>query len=115
MFNFKIIFLRFCLGLLSNINRNTVVEQTRRHIGKVKELSVVEIITHVCYCQGVRLYYIGGEVFAECQSESSIFVQVTLDKSQSLTENTYHCSLRIVTSGTGGIRLRCAKFLPGAI
>ncbi|KAM6949037.1 mothers against decapentaplegic homolog 1-like [Aplochiton taeniatus] len=49
---------RFCLGLLSNVNRNSTIENTRRHIGK-----------------GVHLYYVGGEVYAECLSGSSIFVQ----------------------------------------
>uniref|UniRef100_A0A8C5KZJ9 Mothers against decapentaplegic homolog n=1 Tax=Jaculus jaculus TaxID=51337 RepID=A0A8C5KZJ9_JACJA len=47
----------FCLGLLSNVNRNSTIENTRRHIGK-----------------GVHLYYVGGEVYAECLSNSSIFI-----------------------------------------
>lgn len=49
---------RFCLGLLSNVNRNSTIENTRRHIGK-----------------GVQLWLVGNEVFAECLSESPIFVQ----------------------------------------
>ena len=28
---------RFCLGLLSNVNRNSTIENTRRHIGKGKK------------------------------------------------------------------------------
>ncbi|XP_013794083.1 mothers against decapentaplegic homolog 5-like isoform X1 [Limulus polyphemus] len=49
---------RFCLGLLSNVNRNSTIENTRRHIGK-----------------GVHMYYVGGEIYAECLSDSAIFVQ----------------------------------------
>lgn len=49
---------RFCLGIYSNASRDVSIEQTRRHIGK-----------------GVTLYYIAGEVFAQCRSDSSIFVQ----------------------------------------
>lgn len=43
---------------MSNVNRNSTIENTRRHISK-----------------GVHLYYVGGEVFAECLSDSAVFVQ----------------------------------------
>merc|ERR1719215_95901 len=49
---------RFCLGQLSNVNRNSTIENTRRHIG-----------------QGVQLSYVNGEVFARCLSDKAIFVQ----------------------------------------
>ena len=49
---------RFCLGLLTNAHRTTDSEVVRKHIKR-----------------GVRLTYIGGEVFAECISENPIFIQ----------------------------------------
>lgn len=49
---------RFCLGNMSNVNRDPIAEQVRKHIG-----------------QGIKLSYIGGEVFVECLSSSSVFVQ----------------------------------------
>ncbi|CAH0558021.1 unnamed protein product [Brassicogethes aeneus] len=49
---------RFCLGQLSNVNRNSTIENTRKHIGK-----------------GLHLYSVNGEVYLECLSDCSIFVQ----------------------------------------
>ena len=49
---------RFCLGVLSNINRTAEIEITRRHIGR-----------------GIVLYNSGVQVFAECISENSVFIQ----------------------------------------
>ena len=49
---------RFCLGQLGNVNRDPVIEQIRKHIGR-----------------GVKLLYVGGEVWAECVGDNAIFVQ----------------------------------------
>ncbi|KAI6177413.1 Mothers against decapentaplegic-like protein 9 [Aphelenchoides bicaudatus] len=51
---------KISLGLFSNINRNTTIENTRRHIGK-----------------GVKLTYVPyqGTLYAECLSDSAIFIQ----------------------------------------
>lgn len=52
---------RFCLGGLSNVNRNEFTEWVRRRIGR-----------------GVRLTYVDGEVYVECQCDTSIFVSSPL-------------------------------------
>lgn len=49
---------RYCIGLLSNVARNPMIEATRKHINR-----------------GVRLTNVNGEVHAECLSDSAIFVQ----------------------------------------
>ena len=49
---------QFSLGQWSSVHRVQTIVQTRRHIGR-----------------GIQLLYIGGEVLAECISDSSIFVQ----------------------------------------
>lgn len=48
---------RFCIGGLSNVNRNEFTEWVRRRIGK-----------------GVKFTYVDGEVHVECLCDSSIFV-----------------------------------------
>ncbi|CAD6196019.1 unnamed protein product [Caenorhabditis auriculariae] len=51
---------KISLGLFSNVNRNATIENTRRHIGN-----------------GVKLTYVRhqGTLFAECESDSAVFVQ----------------------------------------
>ncbi|XP_065185281.1 mothers against decapentaplegic homolog 1-like isoform X1 [Sycon ciliatum] len=49
---------RFSLGHLSNPSRDSTINRARKHIGR-----------------GMRVVYVGGEVFVECLSEASLFVQ----------------------------------------
>ena len=62
---------RFCLGQLSSVHRNTTIEKTRQFIGR-----------------GVQLVLVNGDIFAECLSDCSIFVQ----SRTSNMENGYHFS-----------------------
>lgn len=52
---------RFCIGGISNINRNQFTEWVRRRIGR-----------------GVRLTYVDGEVYVEGLSEASVYVSSPL-------------------------------------
>ena len=75
---------RFCLGLLSSVHPNSTIENTRRHIG-----------------HGVHLVYCNGEVFAECLSDSAMFVQSRNCNASNFFHPTTvckipsHCSLKI--------------------
>ena len=49
---------RFSLGLLSNVNRNSTIENTRRHIGKGIFLRIMEISLGVffSFCDSIKLF-----------------------------------------------------------
>lgn len=52
---------RFCVGGLSNVNRNQFTEFVRRRINR-----------------GVKFTYVDGDVYVECVSESSVFVSTPM-------------------------------------
>ena len=70
---------KFCLGQLSNVNRNSTIENTRRHIGQGTRLlnSHYDIVTKqpFFYFPGIRLRYSDGRVYVKCLSKHAIFVQ----------------------------------------
>lgn len=57
---------RFCIGGISNVNRNQFTEWVRRRIGR-----------------GVKLTYVDGDVYVEGISESSMFVSSPLHDNES--------------------------------
>lgn len=60
---------RFCLGLLSNVNRNSTIENTRRHIGKgnfVISLRSVEVCSYcACLCTHACIVVKGAGAYKE--------------------------------------------------
>ncbi|OWA51219.1 Protein mothers against dpp [Hypsibius exemplaris] len=70
---------RFSLGQLSNIQRNSTIENTRKHIGK-----------------GIHICCVNGNVYVECRSASAIFSQ----SRESNLRNKHHPS-SIIKIGTG--------------
>ena len=59
---------RFCLGLLSNVNRNSTIENTRRHIGKGMNgifFTFMHYIYVVLYIK-IHLYFISIPLRIKC-------------------------------------------------
>uniref|UniRef100_A0A2K5X3T2 Mothers against decapentaplegic homolog n=1 Tax=Macaca fascicularis TaxID=9541 RepID=A0A2K5X3T2_MACFA len=58
---------RFCLGLLSNVNRNSTIENTRRHIGKVFKVFICTMLVGRCMrnasVTAAYLYRVGTATF----------------------------------------------------
>lgn len=107
---------RFCLGLLSNVNRNATVEMTRRHIG-MAQLQVV------CRPPVSLLQFVSG--FTMC-SKSRVLASVCLclqeeELDSTTLEGRYLLSAWVIapslsrvqtaTSGMAGIQQQCVKFL----
>lgn len=79
---------RFCIGGISNINRNSFTEWVRRRIGR-----------------GVRFTYVDGEVYVECLSDSSIFVSTPMlgieegkDNVDRVTKITHGASVKVFST-----------------
>lgn len=72
---------RFCLGLLSNVNRNSTIENTRRHIGKGKFLSDMATVSTGIFLQNGELTLKRG-MCSECLFSSNywILIFVLLEK-----------------------------------
>lgn len=55
---------RFCLGLLSNVNRNSTIENTRRHIGKGEyTLLIISVCNLKLWGYLIRQVYCDVQIF----------------------------------------------------